>query len=517
MIIVVTNLEKYFYDIHSLFKSFYKEEDVIVFCKGTKKEIEENLPNVNEGYDYSEAHMCVFIDMNFEDENIAITIYRKDFDLIKDEVSCSESLSSSSADDSNSPKNALKKLIYTNLKEITGKKLPWGTLTGIRPVKIAMHRLEKGDSDSDIEEYMDKTYLCSKEKTSLSIDISHREKRLLEGTTDGNGYSLYVNIPFCPTKCAYCSFMSSPIALWKDKVDDYIKCVQREIDTLAPLFKEKRLDSIYIGGGTPTTLSPTQMDILLSRIEDKFDISKIKEFTVESGRPDSIDIDKLNVMKSHKVSRISINPQTMNDKTLKLIGRNHSVAQIIETYNLARNVGFDHINMDIILGLPRENISDVEHTIGEIAKLKPDELTVHALAIKRASKLYDIAYEDGFNKLEISDMSDKMMEIASNGARDMGLKPYYLYRQKNIGGNLENTGFGSDDKMSLYNIITMEETESILALGSGSVSKMVYTGAEKGRIERFSNAKDVKVYMDNLDSEIEKAYTNFEQLLIKQD
>jgi oxygen-independent coproporphyrinogen-3 oxidase len=484
MIIVYTDKEKYFYDIHSLVKSFYPEEDVLVFVKGSRQipEDADVILTIDMTLSWDEGH----IDADFIWDGRATKSFS--MDCIRESEACS-------ADMTDSPKNVLKRLLYTALNEETGKDLPWGTLTGIRPVKIAMHRLLGGDSDSGIRDYMKKTYICSDEKTDLSIEIAHRENRLLEGTTDGKGYSLYVNIPFCPTRCAYCSFMSSPIGLWKGKVDDYLDCIKKEIDQTAPLFKDKRLDSIYIGGGTPTTLEPYQLEKLIDWIKDSYDTSYAREFTIESGRPDSITMDKLKAMKKGGVTRISVNPQTMRDRTLELIGRHHSVQQTIDSFHMAREAGFDHINMDIILGLPGEELSDVQYTMDEIAKLGPDELTVHSLAIKRASRLYDYVADHGLAGM---DTTSNMMKVAEDGARSMGLGPYYLYRQKNISGNFENTGYGRGDKMCLYNIITMEETQSILALGSGSVSKRIFEGS---RIERKGNPKDVKLYMENTSSD----------------
>ena len=483
MIIVNTDKEKYFYDIHSLVKSFYPEEDVLVFVKGSR-EIPED----------SNVILTIDLGLMWDEGHIDARFIKEDGRKESFSMNCIKESEADSADMTDSPKNVLKRLLYQMLCKETGKDLPWGTLTGIRPVKIAMHRLLKGDDDSQIRDYMKKTYICSDEKTDLSIEIAHRENRLLEGTTDGKGYSLYVNIPFCPTRCAYCSFMSSPIGLWKGQVDRYLDCVKKEIDETAPLFKDKRLDSVYIGGGTPTTLEPYQLEKLIGWIRDAYDMSQVREFTIESGRPDSITMDKLLTMKKGGVTRISVNPQTMRDKTLELIGRHHSVQQTIDAFHMAREVGFGHINMDIILGLPGEELEDVQYTMDEICKLRPDELTVHSLAIKRASRLYDYVADHGLAGM---DTTSQMMKVAEEGARSMGLSPYYLYRQKNISGNYENTGYGLGDKMCLYNIITMEETESILALGSGSVSKRIFEGH---RIERKGNPKDVKLYMENMEA-----------------
>ena len=403
-------------------------------------------------------------------------------------------------------KNELKKEIYLDLSARTGHELPWGDLTGIRPTRIAMNLLEEGRTVSEIRDYMKDTYLVSDRKIDVSIDIALREKEILKDIDYKNGYSLYLGIPFCPTTCLYCSFTSYPIGAFSKYVDDYISCLKKEIDFVAESFKDKTLDTVYIGGGTPTTLEADQMRNLIGYLREKLDFSTVKEFTVESGRPDSITKDKLRTMKEMGVTRISVNPQSMSDETLRLIGRRHTVAQLIEAFNLARDEGFDDINMDIILGLPGETAEDVSHTIEEIKKLSPDDLTVHCLAIKRGSRLYEAMREKELKgELKTSFIKPsvdiaQMAEIAERGALEMGLKPYYLYRQKNISGNFENTGYASDGKAGIYNILINEEVQSIVAIGAGTVTKRVY--GEGGRIERCDNVKDIALYMNQVDEMI---------------
>ena len=494
MIAVTTDIEKYFYDIHSLIKSFYPEEDVLVFVKNSRNEKS------------SENQISIDIEMTFEQGEISMTIFETHNAQKRGKIRCdtmtSEENGSSNSELGNeldTPKNALKKLIYDMLSKETGKVLPWGTLTGIRPVKIAVHLMDEGASDEEVEKYLKNVYYCSDEKIKLSLEIAHTERELKKNAADGNGYSLYINIPFCPTRCAYCSFMSSPIGLWKGKVDDYLECIHKEIKEISPLFANKRLDTIYVGGGTPTTLLPEQIDRLLGWVEDYFDLSSLREYTVESGRPDSITIEKLMAMKNRKVTRISVNPQTMQQRTLDLIGRHHTIEQTISSFKMAREAGFDHINMDIILGLPGENVEDVEKTMSEIEKLCPDELTVHSLAIKRASRLYDYVEKNGLAGMQAT---EKMMDIATKSARKMDLSPYYLYRQKNISGNFENTGYARPGKAGIYNILINEEVQSIVALGAGTVTKRVYE--YDGRIERCDNVKDVKLYMSQIDEMIQR-------------
>ena len=259
------------------------------------------------------------------------------------------------------------------------------------------------------------------------------------------------------------------------------------------------LDTIYIGGGTPTTLEPVQLERLFAMVEAYFPVNDLQELTVEAGRPDSITADKLHVLKAHDVTRISVNPQSMKEETLRLIGRMHTVDDVRRAFSMCREAGFDNINMDIILGLPQETEEDVRHTLREIEKLSPDSLTVHSLALKRGSRMQKYIAEKGYS---FAADTEGFMEIAGGSAAAMGMEPYYLYRQKNISGNLENVGFARPGKAGIYNILIMEEKQSILALGAGSISKAVFP--REGRIERSDNPKDVETYIKNVGEMIER-------------
>ena len=260
-------------------------------------------------------------------------------------------------------KDAFKRFLYLTLSGITGKTLPWGNLTGIRPTKIAYGMLEEKKSNEEILDFMEKSHFVSEKKARLSIEIAERERQILSGVHYEEGYSLYIGIPFCPTTCLYCSFTSFPIAAYRKQVDAYVDCVLKEIDYVAESMKDKILDSVYIGGGTPTTLEPDQLDRLIKYLKAKLDFSNVQEFTVEAGRADSITREKLQVLYENGVGRISVNPQTMKQKTLDIIGRRHTVEQVKEAYHMAREVGFTDINMDLILGLPGETKEDVAETI----------------------------------------------------------------------------------------------------------------------------------------------------------
>ncbi len=397
-------------------------------------------------------------------------------------------------------KTEVKAWAYRKLSAMTGKELPWGTLTGIRPTKIAMALLEEGTAPEEIPSRMQNEHLVSAEKAELSVRIAETEREVLKNIDYENGYSLYIGIPFCPTTCLYCSFTSYPMSKWEPRMGEYLDALDKEIDYTAERFRDRKLNTIYIGGGTPTSLPPALMDRLLDTLVKRFDLSHLLEFTVEGGRPDSITPEKLDVIRRYPVTRISINPQTMRDETLIRIGRRHTVQDIRDAFSLAREKGFDNINMDMILGLPGETTEDVAYSVGEIEKMKPDSLTVHSLAVKRASRL----------KMEAAgtvvaggtqEESEEMMRIASEGAARMGLVPYYLYRQKNMAGNLENVGFSTPEKAGIYNILIMEEKQTIVALGAGTVTKGVFP---PDRIERCENVKEITQYLDRIEEMIDR-------------
>ncbi len=471
----------YEYDIHSLVKAFYPEEEVHV----KQEETGENYSGFKVFYGNPSKQSAVIYYENGSE------LQKATFDL--------------DTEDRGKAKNTLKQNLYQVLSDVTGRQLPWGTLTGIRPTKIAMTMLCGGASKDETAQYMKSTYLTSDEKVRLCCEIAERETDILSELHGKSGFSLYVGIPFCPTTCLYCSFTSYPIGRYADRVEAYLAALMKEIDDTAEIYKDKILDTVYIGGGTPTTLTAEQLDRLITRLKEVFDFSRgpVREFTVEAGRPDSITEDKLRVLYHHGVSRISINPQTMNEETLKLIGRHHTISDVIESFRLARNIGFRNINMDFILGLPGEvqktgDYGKLEHTMQEMKRLDPDSITIHSMALKRAAGMHRWLEDHP----EISSINTpEMMEIAASAARDLGMVPYYLYRQKNMAGNFENVGYAKPGKFGIYNILIMEEQQSIAAVGAGTISKVVL---EAGRIERCDNVKDVTLYIDKIDEIIHK-------------
>lgn len=464
---IKTDRQDFFYDIHSLVKSFFPDDDVSIYSAldEEKSSISRDLVISVDIPEYGEARKAA--------------------------------------------RDALKRDIYRTLSAYTGRELPWGVLSGIRPTKIPMHMMDEGaDSDACVRALMEESYV-SREKAELAAEVAAAERRILENVPLGSDqYSLYVHLPFCPSICLYCTFASSPASLWKKRSAEYMAALRSEMLLKREQLKKLGMNggpvTVYIGGGTPTTLSACELEELFVMIEEIFDLTDTLEYTVEAGRPDSITAEKLDVMRRHGVSRISVNPQTMNEETLARIGRQHTPAETEAAFRLAREAGFTNINMDIILGLPGEGHGEVAKTLSAIEALRPDSLTVHSLAIKRASRLRleiltDREKDEGadrgnFRGLDLENSED-IMRMAAGSAASMGMGPYYLYRQKNMRGNLENTGFARPGCACLYNILIMEELQSICAVGAGASTKRVF---EDGRIERAVNPKDVDLYISRV-------------------
>lgn len=398
----------------------------------------------------------------------------------------------------------IRRLLYFLCKEMTDIKAKWGILTGIRPSKLVVQLMQKENkSKEQIIEILEKEYLVAPDKIDLLLKISNKEKQILEKRKNGE-INLYIGIPFCPSKCSYCSFTSYPINQYKSYVSQYIDKLTQELEYVSKITQGGHaipIRTIYIGGGTPTSIDANELERLMITIVKLFDMTLIEEFTVEAGRPDTISKEKLKILKNSNVSRISVNPQTMNKKTLDVIGRMHTVEQIKEVYKEVKQAGFKAVNMDVILGLPGEDINDVIYTFDEIEKLNPDNLTVHALAIKRGSLLNKENKEILTEKI-----AEEMMEIANKSAIKMNMEPYYMYRQKNIAGNMENIGYCKMGTECIYNIEIIEESSSILALGAGGVSKVLNS---KG-LERIENFKSLKDYIERHNEIMDKRITFFE-------
>ena len=399
-------------------------------------------------------------------------------------------------------KDSIKYALYQLLVKLTGRTLPWGNLTGIRPAKLAMGMIESGMKNTEVAQEMREKYLVSPQKTALAITIANREREILKDIDYENGYSLYIGIPFCPSICLYCSFSSYPLKVWEKRTDEYVESLCREVRETARMMKGRKLDTIYIVGGTPTTLLPHQIRKLLDTVGESFGYEGLAEFTIEAGRPDSITREKLQAIQEYPVTRISVNPQTMNQETLDIIGRRHTVAQTKEAFYLARELGYDNINMDLIVGLPGEDISMVGRTLEQVRELAPDSMTVHSLAVKRAARLN--IFKEKYQEMSFEN-NQEIMDLTMKTAYEMGMEPYYLYRQKNMKGNFENVGYAKVDKAGIYNILIMEEKQPIIALGAGGSSKLVFDHGN--RIERVENVKDVSNYISRIDEMIQRKQT----------
>lgn len=503
MLIIELNRANYEYDVNSLVRAFYPGETVTILTPESTPQRRQQTIEEQERRE-SEGESLLPVRMELSEKGAMVCMGDEKHPTVRKEYSWDYQPESDAWDELHY-KHAFKRYLYDVMKDFTGKSLPWGSLTGIRPTKIAYGMLDKGCSDEEILDVFRNTYEVSPAKASLGLDIAKREREILKDVHYEEGYSLYIGIPFCPTTCLYCSFTSYPIGGYRKVVDEYVDCLIREMEYVSKRLEGQILDSVYIGGGTPTTLKPEQLDRLITALKKHFDFSTVKEFTVEAGRADSITEEKLRVLYQHDVDRISVNPQTMKQETLDIIGRKASVDQVLEAYALARKVGFTNINMDLILGLPGELEEDVQYTIDKVVELAPDSLTVHSLAIKRASHLSKWIQENGVETLKNTDAT---MEIATEGARRLGMEPYYLYRQKNMSGNFENVGYAKPGKYGLYNILIMEEKQTIVALGAGSITKVVWPD---GRIERCDNVKDVKLYIEKIDEMLERKEALFNQ------
>ena len=404
------------------------------------------------------------------------------------------------------------RMLFICMEKLTGITPSWGCLTGIRPVKKVNHLLDTGYDKQGIFDYLRQKYYVSDEKLELAYNTAVTQEKYLK-ELDNKSFSLYVSIPFCPSRCSYCSFVSHSIESSNAKklLPQYVERLCMEIEQTAEIAAEigLNLDTIYIGGGTPTSLDSEQLETVMKAIQKNFDISRIREYTVEAGRADTITAKKLEIIKKNGATRISVNPQTMNDDVLKAIGRKHTAAQAAEAFRLARSIGFDNINMDTIAGLPTDTLDSFKNTIDTITELDPENITVHTLTIKRSSALYQ---ED---EISIDKSLNEMVSYAYRTLTEKGYSPYYLYRQKNTVGNLENVGYAKKGTESLYNIYIMEETQTILAVGAAGSSKLVHPVT--GKIERLLNYKFPYEYISRYEQMLEKKkkiksfYNNIDQ------
>ena len=390
-------------------------------------------------------------------------------------------------------------LLYKLLCDFTGLTQPWGILTGVRPVKL-LRRLAEESSEEQAVKKFEKDFFVSNEKIALSRETEHNERKILE-LSKPESFSLYVGIPFCPSRCSYCSFVMASIERAEKLIEPYTKLLCEEIKRTAEIANKLglRLETVYFGGGTPTTLSAEQLDTVLGTVNKSFDMSTCREFTVEAGRPDTIDIAKLFALKENKVDRISINPQTVNDEVLKTIGRKHTVQQFFDAFELARKCGFDNINTDLIAGLPTDTPESFKNSLDSIVRLNAECITVHTLCMKRASRL---TTEGVTLDLQQARDAREMLAYTQNILGQNEYIPYYMYRQSRMVGNLENVGWSKRGFESLYNVYVMDETHTILACGSGGVTKLKRNNPDY--LERIFNFKYPYEYIDRFDELIQR-------------
>ena len=381
-------------------------------------------------------------------------------------------------------------MLYDLLRDITGYTPPWGILTGVRPAKL-MTKLIASQGEEKAVKYFKDELKVSEDKTNLALMVSKNETPIIEGSKP-DSYSLYVSVPFCPTRCSYCSFISHSNESAKKLIPEYVEKLCEEIVETAKIAKDLklRLESVYIGGGTPTVLTAPQLKRVTDALSENFDLSGISEYTIEAGRPDSIDSDKLDVIKSCGCTRISINPQTFSDSVLKEIGRNHTSAQTLEAFSMAREKGFDNINMDLIAGLPTDTLESFEKTLDTAIAGNPENITVHTLALKRSSTIVTEGKATNSPTL-----TSDMLKLVQTKLTDAGYEPYYMYRQSKSLGNLENVGWAKKGFEGLYNIYMMEECHTILSVGAGAVIKL--KAPHSGEIERIYNYKYPYEYIGN--------------------
>ena len=370
----------------------------------------------------------------------------------------------------------------------------WGILTGIRPAKL-LSRLKKTMGEIGAEEYFKNYLMVNQKKLSLTLEALKGEGEITSYSKP-DSFSLYISIPFCPSRCSYCSFVSHSVEHAKKLIPEYVEYLCKELEITAKIAKENnlRLETVYMGGGTPTTLAPEQLHRVLQTVKDNFDLSHIREYTVEAGRPDTVTKQKLEVIKSFSVTRISINPQTMNDEVLKMIGRRHTVKQTVDAFKLARECGFDNINMDLIAGLPSDTYESFVNTINSVIELNPESVTVHSLSMKRSSSM--TKYNE-IPELNMGKTASKMVDYAYNTLSANGIHPYYMYRQSKTVGNLENVGYAKRGYESLYNVYIMDETHTILACGASAVTKLREPCGDY--IQRIFNYKYPYEYINKFD------------------
>lgn len=470
--IVVVNNHPFSYDVENLAEIFFPYEKIKVLSQ---------LPQ----------------DCN--DNIVAITEICGDEIIVDARVFEKKAVKKEKINQDSDCQNIMSVLFYSAFSELLGVSYPWGILYGVRPARF-WHSISDKYSKEQARQIFAQKYLVSPEKLSLVEQVAENENKIIS-LSSNKSFSLYVSVPFCPTRCSYCSFVSHSIEKAAALVEPYVDLLVREIEQTAIYAKELglRLESVYYGGGTPTTLSAKQLTRIAAAIRDNFDLSCLREYTVEAGRPDTVNADKLAALKAAGVGRISINPQSFNDNVLSAIGRRHSVKQTLDAFELARNAGFDNINMDFIAGLPKDDVESFKHSIKTAVSLGAESITVHTLCLK--SGAYMVTRDNVFDTGDIDTVSE-MVDFSREYLSAAGYVPYYMYRQGKSLGNLENVGWSKPGSECLYNVFMMDETHSVFAVGAGAVTRL--KNPLSGKIERIYNYKYPYEYIDGFDNMLKR-------------
>jgi len=485
--IIANKLLPYKRELELTFKLFKKEDDELLY-----KDI-----SINKGFAPPNE---IYIDLDYRIEHEQGKVIVDGKATVSDKELCFSKEKNVGTTEKETNINLKKAISYVWLKlleEITDEKHDWGILTGIRPTKL-YHKLFRDGGHEYAINYLREEALLKNNKISLLMDIVERQLKVIPDLYDlGNEISLYIGVPFCPTKCAYCTFPAYGINYFNNTVDPFLRSLLREIELIGNWLKESKIKitTIYFGGGTPTSIEAEQLDVLFKELAKWIDLDQVREITVEAGRPDTITSDKLDVLTKWNVDRISINPQTFTQETLNIIGRDHSVTEVIDKFKLARQYDFKNINMDLIIGLPGEDLNNLKLSLDHLSELQPDSMTIHTMAFKRAS--YLTQNKEEFIITEPEEIK-QMMDYSFKWAEEYNYYPYYLYRQKNMLGNLENIGYAKIGKESLYNILIMEEKQPIIGLGSGAVSKLVHP--KTGIIQPLPNPKEPNTYVNKAEA-----------------
>lgn len=458
------------------------------------------LKVINHPFEYDMKNICTAffpyekIKRDGEEDIVIITEKTEDTFIVDAKVYDKSLVKTKRIDSNEDMATAMSVLLYHTLSELMDIQSAWGILFGVRPAKL-MHRFTQSYGEQGARDYFIHNFLVSPEKTDLAIEVMGHENQIISLSGE-KSFSLYVSIPFCPTRCSYCSFVSHSIERTKKLIEPYVDLLCRELEETGKIAKslDLRLETVYFGGGTPTTLDAESLAKIFNTIDRNFDLSALREYTVEAGRPDTVTREKLNALKNAGVTRISINPQSFNDDVLEAIGRKHTAKQTVDAFHLARECGFDNINMDFIAGLPKDDSDSFRSSIDKAIDLGAESITVHTLALKSAA--YMVTRESTFDLTDRLTVSD-MVDYSNQALSDNNYYPYYMYRQSKSLGNLENVGWCKDGMDCLYNVYMMDETHSVFAVGAGAVTRL--KNQKTGKIERIYNYKYPYEYIDDFD------------------